>query len=447
MQDQATESKAPFWLTGNWAPTQTETTETKLEVEGSIPPELEGRYLRIGPNPASGTSAHAFLGDGMVHGVRLSGGRADWYRNRFVRTPHQADPNSNYFENFGALENSLANTHVIGHAGRILALEELHLPYELDGDLETVGPHDFGGKLAGSMTAHPKVCPETGELLFFGYALSPPYLTYHRVSRDGVLLQSEPITVKGATMMHDFNITQNHVIFMDLPAVWGGGLENGLPVNWSEEYGARLGVMPRTGSDADVTWYDIEPCYVFHPVNAYESGDDLVIDVCRSAHKFKAGAPQARPKLHRWSIGTRSGNVKETPLDDRAIEFPRVPDERVGRPYRYGYAIEFDDDETLVAKRYVKFDFRSGTSVSHDLRGCLGGEPVFVPAAGASAEDDGYLLAFVRNPGSKTSEFIILDASQPEKDAIARVKIPVRVPFGFHGSWIGDSNQTRERWA
>ncbi len=441
MDHEESESTTPFWLTGNWAPTQVEATATSLEVEGRLPPELDGRYLRVGPNPANGSSPHALLGDGMIHGVRLCGGRADWYRNRYVRTPHQANPSSHYFEKFAELDNSLANTHVVGHAGRILALEEAHLPYEVDANLETVGPYDFGGRLAGSMTAHPKICPETGELLFFGYALSPPYLTYHRVSRDGVLLQSEPITVKAATFMHDFNVTRNFVIFMDLPALWGGSLTDGLPIHWSEDYGARLGVMPRDGTDADVRWFDIEPCYVFHPMNAYESGDEIVLDVCRSEYKFKAGAPQSKPRLHRWSIDTRSGNVKETPLDDRAIEFPRVPDDRVGRPYRYGYAFEFDDEIPLVAKRYVKFDMQNGTSVAHDLGGRLGGEAVFVPASGASAEDDGYLLAFTRDLSAQKSELIVLDASQPERDAIARVQIPERVPFGFHGSWIPDAKE------
>ena len=432
------DAAVPPWLAGNWAPTQVESTAFKLKVEGSIPPELNGRYLRVGPNPASGTSAHAFLGDGMVHGVKLFGGEVSWYRNRFVKTPHFAEPEANYLKNSGPLEYSLANTHVVGHAGRVFALEELHLPYELDEELDTVGTYDFEGKLAGSMTAHPKICPETGEMLFFGYALKPPFLTYHRVSRDGALVQSEPITTKAATMMHDFNITRNHVIFMDLPALWGGGMNGGLPVNWSDEYGARLGVMPRNGSDKDIRWFEIEPCYVFHPMNAYETGDEIIIDVCRADHKFKAGAPKAPSLLHRWAINLRTGKVTETPLDDQSVGFPRVADARVGLPYRYGYTLEADDNVALVASRYLKFDLQTGRSQAIDLNGRLGGEPVFAPADSAGAEDDGYLLAFVQNPANDISEFVILDASQPNGDFIARVELPVRVPFGFHGSWISD---------
>ena len=427
----------PSWLSGNWAPTEVESTAIALRVDGSIPPELNGRYLRVGPNPVSGNSPHAFLGDGMVHGIKLSGGNVEWYRNRYVRTPHQADPNANYFAHFNDLRYSLANTHVIGHAGRVFALEELHLPYQLDDELNTLGAYDFDGKLAGSMTAHPKICPQTGEMLFFGYALKPPFLTYHRVSRDGHLVQSEPITVGAATMMHDFNITENYVIFMDLPVLWGGEMNGGLPVRWSDEYGARLGVMPRTGSDADIRWFEIDPCYVFHPMNAYESGDEIVIDVCRSEHKFKVGAPQSPSLLHRWSINLRTGNVSETPLDDQSVGFPRISDDRVGRPYRYGYTLQADDNVDIVGKRYLKYDLQTGNSEAIDIPGRLGGEPVFVPAAGASAEDDGYLLTFVQNMADGVSEFLILNASQPSQGIIARVELPVRVPFGFHGSWIG----------
>ena len=428
--------ETPPWLAGNWAPTNVESTEVSLKVEGSIPPELNGRYLRVGPNPVSGQSPHAFLGDGMVHGVKLADGKADWYRNRWVRTPHYEDPEANYFKHFGSLDYSLANTHVVGHAGRVFALEELHLPYELDEELNTVGTHDFAGKLTGGMTAHPKICPKTGEMLFFGYALKPPFLTYHRVSADGALVQSEPIKVKAATMMHDFNITENYVIFMDLRVLWGGPMNGGLPVNWSDEYGARLGVMPRNGTDADVKWFDIDPCYVFHPMNAYESGDEIIIDVCRSEHKFKVGAPKASSKLHRWAINLRTGKVSETPLNDQPVGFPRVADDRMGQPYRYGYTLEADDNVAIVGKRYLKFDMQSATSEAIELDGRLGGEPVFVPAAGATAEDDGYLLAFVQNPANETSEFVVLNASEPDKGSIARIELPVRVPFGFHGSWV-----------
>ena len=179
------------------------------------------------------------------------------------------------------MASSKANTHVVGHAGKILALEEGHFPYVLDGQLETVVPTEFGGKLTGSFSAHPKICPVTGELLAFGYSAMAPYLTYLRVSADGRLVQREEITVGGPTMMHDFNVTQNFIIFMDLPAVFDMdlALKGEIPIHWDDNYPARLGVMLRNGNDASVVWYDINPCYVFHPLNAYEDGDKIVLDV------------------------------------------------------------------------------------------------------------------------------------------------------------------------
>jgi len=436
---EAIANDTPFWLEGNFAPTFEETTATELSVTGTIPPELNGRYLRNGANPQSGESAHWFLGDGMIHGVELAGGKANWYRNRYVRTPmydNGADP----MTAFDDMSKSLANTHIISHAGKILALEEGHWPFELSTDLDTIGPHNYDGKLKTGMTAHPKLCPETGELLFFAYGIAPPYLTYHRASADGTLVQSEEIQVKGATMVHDFNVTRNHVIFMDLPLVWNleSAATSGLPIQWSDEYGARLGVMPRDGKNSDVVWYDIDPCYVYHPLNAYEDGDDIVIDVCRMAHSMKPGAKEVHPVLHRWTIHQASGTVSESQLDDRAVEFPRVPDALVGLRHRYGYTAEFGSGKpTAVAFR--KYDLNSGASEAHDLgAGRFGGEPVFVPAEGATSEDDGYLMSYVYDQAENKSELVIVDASNMTQPPVARIHLQTRVPAGFHGSWVAD---------
>ena len=157
---EAVSNEAPFWLSGNFAPTFDEVTETRLEVTGTIPPELKGRYLRNGANPESGVTPHWFLGNGMIHGVELNDGRANWYRNRYVRTPLLSD--GDHSDGVDERAKSLANTHIIGHAGRILALEEGHWPFELTPELDTVGPYTFGGRLETGMTAHPKICAETG---------------------------------------------------------------------------------------------------------------------------------------------------------------------------------------------------------------------------------------------------------------------------------------------
>ncbi len=440
-----TEEAVPVHLRGNGAPVQDELTITDLEVSGAIPPELDGRYLRNGANPVTGMSDHPFLGDGMIHGVRLRDGTAEWYRNRYVQTPFIADPTRSVIdqESLGDMTSSKANTHVIGHAGKILALEEGHFPYVLTGELDTVGPTDFDGRLTGSFTAHPKICPATGELLAFGYYFMEPFLTYLRVSADGELVQVEPITVGGPTMMHDFNVTRNHVIFMDLPAVFDFELamKGEMPIAWSDEYPARLGVMPRTGTDADVTWYDIDPCYVFHPMNSYEDGDKIVLDVARFSHIWRDGPMDfPDPMLHRWTIDTAAGTVTEEQVDDRPAEFPRVADAVIGEKHRYGYEMatshEAYADPMAASGALLKYDRETGVRTSVELgAGRIPGEAVFAPAADGTAEDDGYLMTYVYDAASDRSDFVIFDAQSMSSDPVASVHLP-RVPFGFHGSWV-----------
>ncbi len=426
----------PFHLRDNFAPVTEEVSAEGMQVIGAIPPALNGRLLRNGPNPQTGWSDHWFFGNGMIHGVEFENGRANWYRNRYVRTPLWEDPDANAVETMLDLHKSAANTHVIQHAGRILALEEAHLPWEISPQLDTVGAWDFGGKLNTPMTAHPKVCATNGEMLFFAYGLAPPFLTYHRVSAAGELVQSEVIDVPAATMMHDFNITENHVIWMDLPALWdlealGGG---GLPLRWDPDHGARLGVMPRNGGNTDVVWYDINPCYAYHPVNAFEDGDNIVIDICRYA---RIGTADDGPAvLNRWVIDTRAGRVSETQLDDRSTEFPRVCDSLVGRKHRYGYMAGLAESAPF-GERYIKFDMRDCSSKAVELgAGREGSEAVFVKDPDGTSEDDGWLLSYICDRGTERGEVLILDASTMSEKPVARVLLPARVPMGFHGSWV-----------
>jgi carotenoid cleavage dioxygenase len=440
------EDSTPVHLRGNGRPVAEERTITELKVTGSIPAELDGRYVRNGANPFSGTSVHPFFGDGMVHGVRLRDGRAEWYRNRFVQTPFLVDPSLDILDPEVALDMraSKANTHVVGHAGKILALEEGHFPYVLDAELGTVGPTNFDGVLQGSFTAHPKVCPVTGELLAFGYSPFEPYLRYLRVSADGVLVQTENITVGGPTMMHDFNVTRNNVIFMDLPAVFdlAAAMRGEMPIHWDDSYPARLGVMPRDGNDADVRWYDIDPCYVFHPMNAYEVGDSIVLDVARLSHIWRDSMMDfPSPELWRWTIDTTTGKVREEQVDDRPGEFPRVADSVVGLEHRYGYEMALPEafsyeDPMSTSGALVKYDRQSGERIEAALgRGRMPGEPVFAPAAGATSEDDGYLMTFVYDAETDTSRFVVIDAASMDATPVASVELP-RIPHGFHGSWI-----------
>ena len=434
----------PFHRRGNYAPVTDEVTVTDLVVRGRIPTELDGRYLRNGANPITGESAHWFLGDGMVHGVRLREGRAEWYRNRWVRTPFFDEPTRPVIDlenpTFSSLD-SKANTHVVSHAGRILCLEEGHVPYELNGDLDTIGPVTFDGRLDAAFTAHPKLCPDTGEMLAFGYGLMPPYLTYLRVSSDGTLVQQEAIDLPAPVMMHDFNVTASSVVFMDLPVVFDLdlALQGTMPFQFRPDNGARLGVMPRTGQASDVRWFDIDPCYVFHPVNAFDHADGVVVDVARYPSMWAGSTDfDVSASLWRWFIDPASGRVTETQLDDRAIEFGRVADDRVARPYRYGYAVgDARVDGDPEARTVVKFDMATNTSSAIDLGpGRSPGEFVFVARADATSEDDGWLMGYVYDRAEDRSDLVILDASDTGAEPVAVVELPRRVPFGFHGSWV-----------
>ena len=271
-------------------------------------------------------SAHWFLGDGMLHGVELRDGQARWYRNRYVRTK-QLSGEGTYVDDQGRVDFTVgpANTHVIGHAGHILALVESGFPYEVTPELDTVGCFDFDGRLRTAMTAHPKTDPRSGELHFFGYGFAPPYLTYHVADAAGTLVRSEEISVPGPTMMHDFNLTERHVVFMDLPVVFDLDLaiQGTMPYHWDDGYGARLGVLPRGGTDADVRWYEIDPCYVFHPMNAYDDDGSITLDVVRYARLWDRTPDETgAAHLTRWTLDLEAGAVKEEQLDDRATEFP-----------------------------------------------------------------------------------------------------------------------------
>ena len=436
---EAVQEKAPFWLRDNFAPVFEERTETNLNVIGRIPEALSGCLMRNGANPQSGESAHWFLGNGMLHGTRIEGGQAKWYRNRYVKTPLYLKPDGNVMDGLGDMTMSAANTNVIQHAGKIMALEEGHWPFVVSGELETVGPNNYDKKLAGPMTAHPKICAETGELLAFSYGMSEPYLTYIRASASGELLQAEPITVPGATMIHDFNITRNYVIFMDLPAVWNfeGMATTGLPILWDESYGARLGVMPRNGTDADVVWYEIDPCYVFHPLNAYEDDGKIVLDVCRMEDTMKPGS-SAPPLMYRWVIDQAAGKVHETQIDDRVVDFPRVCDSVVGLKHQYGYCAAFASGAPF-GEGLVKYDMASGSSEYRHLDGGQASEAVFVKNSEGTGEDDGWLMTYVYQPEIDQSEVLILNAQDFSGEPAAGIQLPVRVPAGFHGNWMADS--------
>ena len=426
-----------FFERGNFAPVPDELTEFDLTVTGTIPPELDGWYLRNGPNPRQATG-HWFTGDGMIHGIRVENGRAAWYRNRWVRTDSFENDIPLYNEDGTRnLRSAVANTHVVNHAGKTLALVESSLPYEVTNDLETVGAYDFGGKLVDSMTAHPKICPTTGEMHFFGYGnLFEPYVNYHRVDADGVLTVNRPVDVPALTMMHDFALTAQHVIFMDLPIVFDmdAAASGDMPFRWSDTYGARLGVMRRDDPYGPIRWFDIDPCYVFHVANAYDAGNSIVLQAARYPELWRHdGGFGANAMMWTWTIDLATGVVREAQLDDRSVEFPRIDDRLATLAARYAVSVGND--------ALVRHDLSTGAAVEHRFGDSatpgVPGEAVFVPSDGPADESAGYYLGYVYDPARDGSDLVILDASDFAADPVATIALPRRVPFGFHGNWIG----------
>jgi carotenoid cleavage dioxygenase len=383
----------------------------------------------------------------MIHGVRLENGRAAWYRNRWVRTESFDHPFPLYNDDGTRnLHSSIANTHVVRHAGKTLALMEFSLPYEISNDLETLGAYDFGGKLMDSMTAHPKICPATGELHFFGCGnIFEPHVVYHRADADGQLTVNRPLDVPALTLMHDFALTADHVVFMDLPLLFDLRLavtrqdEQDLPYRWDDRYRARLGVLRRDDPYGPVRWFDIDPCYVFHIANAYDvplvKGNSIVLEVVRYPEMWRDSSEFGiDAALWRWQINLDTGVVEESQIDDRGVEFPRVDDRLAGAAARYSVAV---GDGTLV-----RYDLQRETASEHRFsadgnRGAPG-EAVFAPAVGESDELAGWYLTYVYDPVIDGSDLVILDASDFEGGPVARVRLPRRVPHGFHGNWIPD---------
>ena len=440
-----------FWQQGNFRPVGEEVTVTDLKVEGSIPPELNGLYVRNGTNSSSGVADHFFGGDGMLHGVRLENGKAGWYRNRYVDTPVYRKESGG----FGPPkpEDTTSAVSLIYHGDKLMSLGEFGYPYIINpDDLSTEGVFNYDGKLTGNMTAHPRIDPQTGELLFFGYNVVAPYLTYMRADAAGNMLQVEPIQLSGPSMIHDFAATENYVIFMEMPVrfTWFGAITgSALPFKWDDSAPSRLGVMPRTGTNADIKWFDVPPFFVFHIMNSYEQGDEVYVDAARYDHLWvKNSHDFFHPaRLSRFTMNMKTGQASVDQIYAGAMEFPQVNRANWTRPYRYGYSVAVDEDNdvpervTQAETGLYKYDLQSG-EVDKFAPGleATPGEPMFIPASdSASGEDEGYIATFLYDNNTETSSFALFDATNLSQGPIAKVQLPVRVPVGFHGVWVPDS--------
>ena len=441
------------YLYGIHKPMDAELTLDDLKVTGAIPAELDGRYIRIGPNPVTAPNEaayHWFTGDGMVHGVHLQGGEAKWYRNRWIRNtpvakalgePPAAGPRNGIRDN--------VNTNIVGHAGENWAIVEAGgYPVRIDDDLNTIAYDNFGGTLKESFSAHPHIDADTGEAHAICYEATDPTTIRHVVvNKDGKVTREEAIAVQDGPSIHDCMITKNYVIILDMPVTFSMKTllaGHSFPYKWNPDHKARVGLLPKNGSNDDVIWCDVEPCYVFHPCNAYEQDDGTIIfDACAHNNMFAEstqGPDSSSVPFERWLIDPKAKTVTRNVLDADNQEFPRPNEALTGKPYRYAYTMSLPagfDTATFEQTKIYKHDVEAGTREIHDFgESNVPGEFVFVAKDGAKAEDEGWLMGYVVNTASETTDLVILDAQDFEGAPVASVHIPHRIPPGFHGNWI-----------
>ncbi len=452
---------------GVYAPVDREVTARELPVEGTLPPALHGLFAQNNPNPRFEPPGfyHWFDGDGMVHGVWFEDGRAT-YRNRWIETRGLAqDLAAGRAETRGILEpftpgdsrpdKDTANTDLVWHGGKLLAL------WWLGGDpvalsvpeLETLAVEDFAGTLGCGVAAHPKVDPRTGEMIFMDYCpYAEPHLGVGVVSPQGRVTLQQPIPVPGPSLFHDLAITPDHTILMDLPMVWDPRklAEGKRRVRFQRDQPARFGVLPRHGGD--VRWFEASTCYSYHTVNAYEERDGhqntvVVLTGCRiedpiptrphtdEPHIPRLAFLRLEPYLHEWRFNLGTGAVSERRLGDAPTEFPRMDDRFLGVATRLSWHPRVAREPTLLFDGCVRYDLGGGETREHVYGpGVVGGETVFAPRPGGSAEGDGWVLVYENDRREGTSALLVLDAET--LDFVARVRLPARVPVGFHAHWV-----------
>ena len=455
-------------LTGVRRPVAVELDVASCAVSGALPAGLRGSFVRNGPNPLFEPIGRYDLldGDGMLHEVAFGEGGVS-YRNRWIRSrglgaelalggaiyPGLGDvtsfPDRSLTGDAGPVKNP-ANTHVVEHAGRRLALWEGGLPTEVTRDLGTVGEFDFGGRLRGAMTAHPRLDPRTGEMLMFGYSLFEPYLSYHVVDADGTLSHSVDLDLPAPVMIHDFVVTESYAVFLESPYVFDlANLGSGPLVRWMPERGARIGVLPRRGAAADIRWFDVEPGHVQHFWSGFEDGDRIEFHGCRydapafgmddSVPLEERAAQDHTARPARFRVDLEAGRAGWEPIDDLEGDFNRINPAFDGVRVRYLYMSAF----TIPGRHLgdfdaiVRYDDRTGERVvwSAGPDGHVG-ECVFAADPDGTAEDDGWLLVVVSDGRTDASDLVVLDARDVAAGPVARVHLPGRVPFGFHGNWF-----------
>ncbi|CAA6653637.1 unnamed protein product [Spirodela intermedia] len=497
--------KPNYYLSGNFGPVLEETPPCReLKIRGTLPECLNGEFVRVGPNPKLPPVAeyHWFDGDGMIHGIRIKDGKAS-YVSRYVQTSRLKQ--EEYFgrakfmkvgdlkgffglfmvyisqlrEKLKILDLSYgrgtANTALVYHHGKLLALSEGDKPYVVkileDGDLQTLGLLDYDRRLAHSFTAHPKVDPFTDEMFTFGYSQSPPYVTYRVVTKEGIMLDPVPITIPESVMMHDFAITENYAIFMDLPLYFRPKemvKEGKIIFSFDPSKKAKFGILPRYAKDElQIKWFELPNCFIFHNANAWEEDEEVVLITCRLENPdldmMNGDASETldnfKNELYEMRFNMKTGAASQKQLSLSIVDFPRINESYTGRKQRFVYGTIFH--AVTKIKGIVKFDLHVEPDITgkkklevggnvqgifHLGPGRFGSEAVFVPREPgvSSDEDDGYLIFFVHDEKTGKSEVNVIDAKTMSAEPVAVVELPKRVPYGFHAFFVTEEQLEKQ---
>ena len=458
---------AGSFQTGPFAPVTAEIDVTNLQVDGELPAELEGAYVRNGPNPRFspiGSYVYPLDGDGMLHRVVISGGRAR-YTNRFVRTPmveteeragHAIWPGLSTLWRPGVDEVGpiLAGTlrqspdiNVVRHGGRLLALAECDQPYRMGPQLQTLGQESFGGQLPAGICAHPKIDPRTREMIAFCYNLQPPFLTWTVIGPDGTGSPPRPVEgVERPAMIHDMAITERYVVLVVAPLFFdvAEAMSGGSLLSWQAQVGTRIALVPRDGGP--VRWCEDEAFWMWHTANAHDAkdprdGSDIVVldySEWDRPHPIAPGAP-VTPRLSRAVIDPAAGTVRREVLADVAVEFPRIDDRLLGREQPVSaFAMQTGRPRSHpdVWDAIAWHETRTGTITRWEPDGLAVGEPAFAPDPHSSAPDRGWWLTLATRLSDGASSLLVIPAADPASGPVATIWMPVRVPLGLHGNWL-----------
>ena len=398
-------------------------------------------------------------GDGMLHAFFIRDGQLN-YRNRWIQTDRfklerrLGKALSSSFNDTESITEDIphntANTNIIQHAGKLFALQETSCPLEIHSmNLDTLGEWNYRNQVP-QMSAHPHFDFDTGEMHSYAYSPGTNDVTYYIFNRDGVVTKAETIQVPYSSFMHDFFITKDYVIFPVLPLTFNfERMQQGKSlIIWEPEKGAHIGIMPRNGTAKDMIWLSLESFHAFHFMNAYQDGDAIILDGMKSerAHLFPdangkmASISESSPQLTRWIFNLKQKSASTTKLDSMPAEFPRFDERFTGLPYRHGFAAACVQSNDLELDALIHYDLTTKSQIIREFGlGNTPSEPIFVPRHLNSAEGDGFILTIVYNKQKDTSDIYILDAMNINKEPLAVVQLPHRIPNGFHGNWY--SNQ------